>query len=206
MIMKNWIIKYWIKLLKTVRYYITENINIDLNHIMYSTNIKYKLTDALINYTHYYNDNNVLNDQVSEDWKQWLVGFTDGEGSFRINIRNDDTRAELNFTIKLHVDDQSVLQDILNKLDVTMVNIHFQSDEDTCSISIGDRDILLNKVIPLFDKYPLLTKKRYDYMLWREAFFLNIDKSLVKTEKMNKIIQLKAKLNKYAKEDLFLYS
>ena len=42
-------------------------------------------------------------------------------------------------------------------------------------------------------------------MLWREAFFLNIDKSLVKTEKMNKIIQLKAKLNKYAKEDLFLY-
>jgi hypothetical protein len=86
-----------------------------------------------------------------------------------------------------------------------MVNIHFQSDEDTCSISIGDRDILLNKVIPLFDKYPLLTKKRYDYMLWREAFFLNIDKSLVKTEKMNKIIQLKAKLNKYAKEDLSLY-
>lgn len=96
MIMKYWIMKYWIKLLKTVRYYITENINIDLNHIMYSTIIKYKLTEALINYTHYYNDNNVLNEQVSEDWKQWLVGFTDGEGSFRINIRDDDTRAELN--------------------------------------------------------------------------------------------------------------
>jgi len=114
------------------------------------------------------NDYNNLDDKniktgLNEEYKKWFVGFFDAEGCFRLNARSNN-RFEFNISIKLHVDDSRVLEGIINKFQLN-ISPHYQSSEDTCSISIGDKDVLLNKIIPLFDKYPLLTKKRYDYIL-----------------------------------------
>jgi hypothetical protein len=65
------------------------NQDIKLDYIMYSSEVKDRLIDALHNYTYYYNNINILDNNITEQWKRWLVEFTDGEGSFRINIKDD---------------------------------------------------------------------------------------------------------------------
>jgi hypothetical protein len=106
------------------------------------------------------NDYNNLKDKNIktglDDYKKWFVVFFDAEGCFIINVRPNH-RLEFNITIKLHSDDFRVLEGIINRFQLN-TSLHSQMSEDTCSISIGNKDILLNKIIPLFDKYPLLTK------------------------------------------------
>ena len=111
------------------------------------------------------NNYNNLEDKtnLNEEYKKWFVGFFDAEGCLRINARPND-RFEFKISIALHVDDFKVLEGIINKFKLN-ISIHYTSTRNACSISLGDKNVLLNTIIPLFDKYPLLTKKRYDYKL-----------------------------------------
>ena len=50
------------------------------------------------------------------EFKQWIVGFSDAEGCFRIAINNKNKVISFNFAILLHIDDLEVLEFIKNKL------------------------------------------------------------------------------------------
>jgi len=53
---------------------------------------------------------------------------------------------------------------------------------------------LLERVIfPIFDKYPLLTSKQFNYLRFREAFYILENTGLSKEEKDAKLFLLKAK-------------
>lgn len=54
---------------------------------------------------------------------------------------------------------------------------------------------LIEKIIPHFDKYPLITQKRLDYQLLKEAVYLINNKEHLTREGVEKIINLKAKMN-----------
>ena len=55
---------------------------------------------------------------------------------------------------------------------------------------------LVNVIIPHFDKYPLLTKKQADYELFKQIVIIMYNKQHLSTEGLNKVISLKASLNK----------
>jgi LAGLIDADG endonuclease len=60
--------------------------------------------------------------------------------------------------------------------------------------SVYSRDKLKKYIIPIFDKYPLLTQKYYNYTVFREALNILEDTTLSykkKTELIEKLIILK---------------
>jgi hypothetical protein len=65
-----------------------------------------------------------------------------------------------------------------------------------CDFTIGSLDQILNKVIPHFDKYPLKTKKYADYILFKEAIQLMSRGEHLTYEGLQKIINIRATLNK----------
>ena len=123
------------------------------------------------------------------EFLQWFVGFSDAEGSFMISIRNK-TEVHFVFKITLHIDDVAVLYTIREKLGIGVVSIEGKA----CSFRVHSFQVIIDNLIPIFDKYPLLTHKQLDYRDWKKAILLkkegqNISRSLsIKTlEKINEI-------------------
>jgi hypothetical protein len=56
---------------------------------------------------------------------------------------------------------------------------------------IRDKKIIENVIIPIFDKYPLLTTKYFDYILLKKALLILNNEHLTKEEKSIKLIAIK---------------
>jgi hypothetical protein len=89
---------------------------------------------------------------------QWFIGFTDAEGCFLIQTKN---KSEVHFCFKitLHIDDSAVLFLIKDKLGIGVVTIK----GNTCLFSIHSFQHIVDVLVPIFDKYPLITHKQLDY-------------------------------------------
>ena len=97
--------------------------------------------------------------QVLDDpFYPWFVGFTDAEGSFSIETKGEST-VNFRFRITLHIEDSAVLFLIKDKLGIGIVNIQ----GNTCTYYVHSFQFIINVLIPIFDKYPLLTLKQLDY-------------------------------------------
>ena len=96
---------------------------------------------------------------------QWFVGFTDAEGCFKINIKNK-TEVHFVFQIVLHVADVAVLYTIREKLGIGVVSIK----GSICSYRVQSLQVIVNTLLPIFDKYPLITPKQLDYKNWKKLF------------------------------------
>ena len=60
----------------------------------------------------------------------------------------------------------------------------------------------LSRIINHFDKYPLITQKQADYLLFREVFLMLEGKEHLTTQGIAKIVALKASLNKGLSDEL----
>nr|YP_010470484.1 LAGLIDADG endonuclease [Inonotus hispidus]UVF37972.1 LAGLIDADG endonuclease [Inonotus hispidus] len=142
------------------------------------------------------NINNIDKETLNYDEKflQWFVGFTDAEGCFLINIKNN-SEVHFVFQITLHIDDSAVLFNIRNILGIGIVNIQGQ----TCSYRIHAFQTIVNILIPIFDKYPLLTHKQLNYKDWKEGVSLKkvVKEKGYKIDKntFDKILNLKNGMN-----------
>jgi hypothetical protein len=56
---------------------------------------------------------------------------------------------------------------------------------------IRDRKKLETVIFPIFDKYPLLTSKYFNYLRFKQAFYILENASLSKDEKDQKLFALK---------------
>jgi hypothetical protein len=56
---------------------------------------------------------------------------------------------------------------------------------------IRDRKHIESIIIPIFDKYPLLTSKHFDYIRFKEALSILNNDSINKEDKHNKLMELK---------------
>ena len=103
------------------------------------------------------------------------------------------------FFINLHVKDFSILSDIKEFFRVG--NISSSKDFALYQVnSLKDLDIF---IIPHFELYPLLTKKKADFLLFKLAIDLIKQKEHKRIEGIHKFIGIKASLNKgLLKDDL----
>lgn len=91
---------------------------------------------------------------------------------------------ELIFTIALHKKDLSILEQINNYFGVGYITEH---GKDTLQYRVKSiRDLKL--IIEHFEKYPLITKKLCDFILFKSVFDLVMTKEHLKTEGLNKIV------------------
>lgn len=101
---------------------------------------------------------------------QWFVGFTDAEGHFIIST-NSKGYVTFRFIIRLHVDDLYVLQKINNNLNIGVVRVEGNSSVFVVTDLNSIRDVLL----PIFDKYPLLTTKTLDLSDFKKAIEIKLN-------------------------------
>lgn len=126
----------------------------------------------------------------------WITGFIDAEGCFHIKrktMSNGKIRYYLEFTIKLHIDDEDVLRAICSTLNIGRVVL--RPKYNTCNFEVG-AEKELRVLIDFLDKYPLIGDKYLDYLNFREVFFLYYDRTNLVSESLKtKIEEIRANHN-----------
>lgn len=131
----------------------------------------------------------------------WVTGFSDAESSFSIRILKDDTR-KLGirfmpiFSIELHIRDIEVLHRIKGFFKVGSVIVRVRDGKSTGIYSVQSVKDLLTVIIPHFTKYPLLTQKQADFILFSSVVSLINNKEHLTEEGINKIISIRASMTK----------
>lgn len=160
-----------------------------------SKQLNISLFSTLNGYETLSNNNNKL-----DPW--FITGFSDAESSFSITI-SPDNRAKLKwaiqavFAINLHKKDVSILEGIKNTLGVG--RIYFINDSVVTYRVKNKKE--LQTIIDHFDKYPLVTAKHSDYLLFKQSFEIMKTGEHLNTagaereEGLSKILALKSSLN-----------
>lgn len=125
-------------------------------------------------------------------------GLIDGEGSFSIIIDRNKTRklgwrVQLKFQIGLHTKDLNLLY-LLQKYLGGIGSIHLAQNRDIVNYSIDSIEDL-NKLLIHLEKYPLLTQKAADLLLFKQAVRLVNNKAHLTVEGLNQIVNIKASMN-----------
>ena len=136
---------------------------------------------------------------------QWVTGFSDGEACFSIDISKvkDHTlgwKVTPVFSIGIHSKDLVLLQKIQSFFNGAG-KIYFINDYMIYYRIKSIKD-LIKYVIPHFDKYPLLTKKRADFLLFKQIIDLMTCKKHLTIEGLLEIVSIKASLNLGLNENL----
>ena len=125
-------------------------------------------------------------------------GLIDGEGSFSIIVDRNKTRklglrAQLKFQIGLHTKDLNLLYLLQQHLG-GIGSIYLARNRDIVNYSIDSIEDL-NKLIIHLEKYPLLTQKAADFLLFKQAVKLVNNKAHLTVEGLNQIVNIKASMN-----------
>ena len=135
----------------------------------------------------------------------WFVsGFADGESCFHISLtRNSKYKTGYSvypaFLIGLHKKDKALLELIKSTMgDVGKITEHGKDVVQYRVLSVKE----LSAVINHFDRYPLITQKRADYELFKQAFTLILNKEHLTEEGIGKIVGIKASINKGLSDEL----
>lgn len=126
----------------------------------------------------------------------YITGFTDGEGCFYIGISPDKKyntgyRVKLSFQIGLHEKDLALLK---------LINFYFgvgkisKLASNSILFRVSNMDEL-KVIIDHFDRYPLISYKYKDYLLFKQAFELVQKKEHCSFEGLKKIVAIKASIN-----------
>lgn len=125
------------------------------------------------------------NAHIKDEWEQWLVGFTDGDGNFHISHQGD--KWGLSYKVAQSRYNLRVLHYIKKQLGAGSIT----KDGTKAQYFIRDRKIIETVIIPIFDKYPLLTTKHFDYVKIKKALVILNNTSISKQEKNIKLLAIK---------------
>ncbi len=161
----------------------------------------------------------VLKVPVSKSsFNPWFItGLIDAEGSFMVRIRkNSKYRTGWTvvaiFSIGLDKKDLPLLEGIKSHfgglvsaaraLKPASLGSIKKNGKGTFSYRIESSEQISNVILPYFNKYPLLTQKLGDYLLFREVVELMNNKEHLTVEGLNKIVSIKASINKGISDEL----
>jgi len=84
------------------------------------------------------------------------------------------------------------------KTNIGVGNVSEDKNSNMAQYSVYSREKLKNYILPIFDKYPLLTRKYFNYKIFKEVFNIleNINLSYKEKNKLiEKLIILKSDVN-----------
>jgi hypothetical protein len=122
--------------------------------------------------------------QNKELFYQWLVGFTDGDGTFSISCSNG--KWSLIYKLSQQEYNARLLYFIKSQLGVGKIN----KVNNTVSYWVRDRKKLADVIFPIFDNYPLLTSKYFNYLKLKEAYNILEDTNLTKIKQDELMLNL----------------
>ena len=127
----------------------------------------------------------------------FVTGFTDAEGCFRLKISKNNKYAlgwvvQAEYVIHLHEKDLTLLKEI--QIFFGGIGIIYKGQKNSVSYSISARKDLVI-VLAHFDKYPLITDKFRDYLLFRSAFAIT-SKGPLDANTLQELVNIRSVLNR----------
>ena len=100
----------------------------------------------------------------------WVSGFVDGEGTFYVGInRNDTMKVKFQvlpeFRIVQHERDIKLLYALKKYFGVGVVRVNHDTRYE---LRVRSLEHINKFIIPHFDKYQLLTQKKFDFIKFKE--------------------------------------
>jgi len=131
----------------------------------------------------------------------WITGFVDGEGTFYVGINKHQEMTAgwqvlPEFRIVQHQKDIKLLYKLKKYFGCGTVR---KNHGDRYELRIRKLDHLKNVVIPFFEKYPLQTRKKYDFLSFRKVVLLMDKKEHLTEEGIKKIFSAIKKMNRQDK-------
>lgn len=126
----------------------------------------------------------------------YITGFVDAEGCFTTSIFKDSRmllkwQVKPIFKITVHNKDINILEALQRTWGVGKIYKHSDNASVYRVSSLKNLRIIINH----FEKYPLLTQKYADYLLFKESVHLIENKSHLTMEGLLKLVSIKASLN-----------
>nr|YP_010723006.1 homing endonuclease [Leptographium procerum]WDW21011.1 homing endonuclease [Leptographium procerum] len=133
------------------------------------------------------------------EFNPWFVtGLTDAKGCFYISITKNykfktGWKVLAFFELKLHKRDL----ELLNYIQVQLGGVGriMPNGEEAYSFRVNVLNELLDVIIPHFNKYPLITQKLADYLLWKEIVNKMKNKEHLTYEGTLEIVSIRASIN-----------
>ena len=140
----------------------------------------------------------------------YVTGFTDGEGSFLVSFskRNKmSTSIEVRpaFTVSQHERSKNILL-VLQRF-FRCGTVRYNKRDRTWKYEVRSLDDLIIKIIPHFDRYPLKTSKRKDFLLFKTICLLMEKRTHLTIKGIQHIIRIAYGMNnagarRYPKDSL----
>jgi len=131
----------------------------------------------------------------------WVSGFVDGEGTFYVGInRNDTMKVKFQvlpeFRIVQHERDIKLLYALKKYFGVGVVRVNHDTRYE---LRVRSLEHINKFIIPHFDKYQLLTQKKFDFIKFKEIIKLMNENKHLSPEGVKEIIMIASKMNRQDK-------
>ncbi len=128
---------------------------------------------------------------------QWVVGFVDGEGCFFVGINphpemSSGFQVLPEFTVVQHRRDIQILYALKSFFGCGVVRTNHG---DRMAYRVRSLDHLKNRIVPFFEKHPLRSKKRIDFLKFRKILLLIQEREHLSQEGINKIRAIASTMN-----------
>jgi len=130
-----------------------------------------------------------LNNKLSP-W--WVTGITDSEGNFSINYNSKSKKINASYKVTQKDHSLIVLSDLKSFFNCGNINIDNRKF-NTYKYTVTKTLDLVGIIIPHFDNYPLVGSKNLDFLDFKRALVLLIERN---PNNLNKILLIKSKMNK----------
>ena len=131
----------------------------------------------------------------------WVSGFVDGEGTFYVGINKNTTmtigyQVLPEFRIVQHKKDIKLLHELKKYFNCGVVRINH---DDRFELRIRSIEHINDNVIPHFDKYQLITQKKFDFIKFKKIInLINQNKHITKNG-LIQIIDISSRMNRKEK-------
>ena len=132
----------------------------------------------------------------------WVSGFVDGEGTFYVGINPNSTmtvgyQVLPEFRVVQHKRDIQLLFRLKKFFKAGVVR---QNHDDRFELRIRKLDVLSDVIIPFFEDNPLQTKKKHDFLKFREIIALMKQGQHLKNNGLVSIIDIACQMNRSDKQ------
>ena len=131
---------------------------------------------------------------------RWVTGFVDGEGCFHVSI-NSHPRMPIGwqvlpeFRIVQHQRDESILRNLQQFFRAGKVVVNHATRKELRIRKLNE----LKQVVSFFDRYPLKTKKKRDFEIFKKILELMERKQHLTIEGLTRIANLCWAMNRQVK-------
>ena len=145
-------------------------------------------------------DINSITNKSNPSIDPWFItGFTDAEASFMVVFQKSSKAKNgyfvtTRFKISLHVRDEIILEQFQAYFGAGSLQSSGKS-RNSIDYIVKSRKELIERVLPHFDKYPLITQKRTDYELFKRILLLMDKKEHLSKSGFEEIISIRSSMN-----------